>query len=241
LNDNREIWTILAIAGIILIAFGTISLFTNMSFAMPRSTTSVGTYYYYVPGVGRVAYMSMSTTSNTTYKFKVSTSWGAAGAKIEVIFPSGTTGNVTFRMANITRAMLPHYGASPLPAGLIGKAFFDVMLNITYTGTMPEVYLHINVTNPNIRAYLWNSSSSSWKKVPGQTITPITSGIYDLKIPLKENLTGTPLSLTGPAPVGGRLVLHTETGHIAITLIAVGLALVGVASIFLIKRERNAR
>ena len=237
MNVNRETWAILAIAGVILIAFGTISLFANVSFA----TTSVGTYYYYVPGIGSVAYLSISTTSNTTQNFKLSTTWGTAGAKLEVIFPAGTTGNVTFRIANITENQLANFGASPLPAGLIGKAFFDIMLNITYSGTMPEVYLHVNVTNPNIRAYLWDSSSSSWKKVSGQTITYISSGIYDLKIPLEENLTGTPLTLATPAPVGGRLVIHTKTGHVAIALITIGLSLTGIASIFLVRKDREKK
>ncbi len=235
MNITRETWSILAIAGVILIIFGAVTMFINVSFA----TTSVSTYYYYVPGVGTVSYLTVSATSNTSYNFKVNSAWGATGAKIEVTFPSGSSGNVTFRIANITENQLSHFGASSLPAGLNGKAFFDIMLNISYTGTSPEIYLYINVTNSNVKAYLWNASSNSWKYVTGQSMTLITTGVYELKIPLTENLTGTPLVLVAPAPVGGRLALHTKTGHIAITLVAIGLALIGIASAILIKERKR--
>ncbi len=234
---SEEMLTVLAITGVILIVFGAISVFTNLSFA----TTSVGTYYYYVPGVGNVTYWSLTTTQNTTQSLKVSSAWGTLNASVKVVFPFGSSGNITFRIANITSTQLPHFGAAPLPSGLIGKAYFDIMLNITYTGSKPTVYLTINVTDSNTRAYIWNATQNQWVYISGQTITPTgVNGIYELKIPLSTNLTGTPISLTLPAPVGGHLILHSKSGNLTLLLISAGSVMTSVAlALWVIEKRKR--
>jgi hypothetical protein len=238
LSSASEASSILLISGAMLITIGLIVALAGLGFTTPSSSSG---YYYYYTTRHNITYLIIEASSNYTHAIKLSSSMGALSAKVNITFPSGTSGNVTFEIANITLSQLMNVlGARPLPSSLSALAYLDVIVSKSYTGPAePLVYLMINVTSGNVVAYFWNSTSQRWIKMPNQTIARV-GPYYQLTILIKGNLSGTPVALATPAPVGGALYLHTKSSHLALTLINVGVALIGASAILWV-RERRLR
>lgn len=217
--------------GVVLIILGVVISFSGVSMSYSETTS----YYYSATGLTYTK-LDFTDADNAT---EVPLTVGTVEVNVTPIFPPGSSGSVTVMVSDpLSTAQLVSLGASdPSTLGTVYLAL-DLIITWSVTGANPTVYVDFEVPGTNIRAYYWDGSS--WVLFPGQNVI-VKDGKTVLRVPVTSQLTGTPVALLSPAPVGGTLAVHGAQGTsiVGLAIVAVGAALVAASAALALRRRHQ--
>ncbi|GAB6148680.1 hypothetical protein [Stetteria hydrogenophila] len=228
---------VLGASGVLLMMLGVLLAFASVSLGSPASVESG--YYYSATGLNYTRVLATEADNGTT----ITLTAGNVRVDVTPVFPPGASGNVTVMVSNpLSVAEVVALGASDPSVLGEPQLLLDIMAYWSVTGGSPTVHIDIQVPGTGVQAYYWDSAAGEWRYFPGQRFV-VKNGATFLRLPVNTPLTGTPVAVVTPSPVGGTLAFHTAESwafKAGLALAAAGAALTAAAVGLDLRRRSGA-